>query len=370
MVAPAGPAGYVLPAGATVVRSSAEFVAALAGSSRDIVLADGVYESSVPFTDANGSRIYAQNVGRAVLRAGLVMGGNFGAPTTVVRGVVFDVAQPSRVLGGGIVHVWGPGGANAQILDCVFRGNWAIPYGLLVPNPAGLVVRRSQFYAFTDVAVRLSDNVEVAFGGATPVIDTVEDVTIDGVSRSTPGSSRGTAEAGLWLGHPVRNGVQRVRVRNVAWAGIETVSNSWNTRFSDLDIDMGGPKQAGGVGVYMEHYTRGVTFDGFSIVAAKVGFNAEWADPAWGGVAAAHNVVIRNGIIDSAGSTLPGNQAGVYLDEGTDSTTVTGVTFRNQNWAAIGAYKTVGSNTFTGNTFQLPAGAVPISSNHLSSSTG
>ena len=160
---------------------------------------------------------------------------------------MFDVAQPSRVLGGGIVHVWGPGGANAQILDCVFRGNWAIPYGLLAPNPAGLVVRRSQFYSFTDVAVRLSDNVGVAYGGSTPVIDSVEDVTIDGVSRATPGASRGTAEAGLWIGHPVRNGVQRVRVRNVAGAGIETVNNSWNTRFSDLDIDMGGARQAPGL---------------------------------------------------------------------------------------------------------------------------
>ena len=109
----------------------------------------------------------------------------------------------------------------------------------------------------------------------------------------------------------------------------------------------------------MEHYTRNVTFEGFSIVAAKVGFNAEWADPAWGGVAAAHNVVIRNGIVDAAGSTLPGNQAGVYLDEGTVSTTVSGVTFKNQNWAGIGAYKTVGTNTFTNNTFQLASRRSP-----------
>ncbi len=360
----------MVPVGATVVRSSAEFVAALAGSSKDIVLADGVYESSVPFTDANGSRVYAQNVGRAVLRAGLVLGGNFGAPTTVVRGVVFDVAQPSRVLGGGIVHVWGPGGANAQILDCVFRGNWAIPYGLLGLNRSGLVVKRSEFYSFTDVAVRLSNNSEVAYGGSTPVIETVEDVTIDGVSRSTPGSSGGTAEAGLWIGHPVRNGVHRIKVRNVSWSGIETVNNSWDTPFTDLDIDMGGARQARGVGVYMEHYSRKLVFERFLVVAAQVGFKAEWADPAWGGIAAAHNVVIRNGIIDAAGTTLPGNQAGVYLDEGTVSTTVTGVTFRNQNWAGISAYKNVGTNTFSGNTFQLPAGAVQTSPNHYSAPRG
>ena len=120
----------------------------------------------------------------------------------------------------------------------------------------------------------------------------------------------------------------------------------------------------------MEHYSRSVVFERFSIVGAKFGFKAEWADPAWGGNAAAHNVVIRNGIVDASGSTLPGNQAGVYLDEGTVSTTVSGVTFKNQNWAGIAAYKTVGSNTFTNNTFQLPAGAVQISAKHYSSPTG
>ena len=370
MVAPVGPAGYVVPVGATVVRSSAELVAALASSSRDIVLADGVYESAVPFTNGNGHRLYAQNLGQAVLRAGLDVGGNFGAPTTVVRGLVFDVSQPSRVLGGGIVHVWGPGGANAQILDCVFRGNWAIPYGLFVLNPAGLVVRRSQFFSFTDVAVRLSNNREVAYGGSTPVIDTVEDLTIDGVSRATPGASSGTAEAGLWIGHPVRNGVHRIKVRNVAWSGIETVNNSWDTLFTDLDIDMSGARQARGVGVYMEHYSRRLVFDRFLVVGAQFGFKAEWADPVWGGNPAAHNVVIRNGVVDAAGSTLPGNQAGVYLDEGTVSTTVSGVSFKNQNWAGIAAYKNVGSNSFTNNSFQLKAGAVPISYNHYSSRTG
>jgi hypothetical protein len=353
-----------LPAGATIVHNAAELTAALGGSAKDIVLADGDYTASSPFSDTNGSRLYAQNLGKAVLRAGLVMGGNFGSPTTLVRGVVFDVSQASQVLGGGIVHVWGPGGANAQILDCVFRGNWTIPYGLFALNPSGLVVKRSQFYSFTDVGVRLSNNSEVPYGGSTPVIDSVEDITIDGVSRAVPGASNGTAEAGLWIGHPVKNGVHRIKIRNVSWSGIETANNAWDTQFTDLDIDMGGAHQAQGVGIYMEHYSYKLNFSQFSITGAKIGIKAEWADPAWGGKAAAHNVAISNGVIDSDGTTLAGNQAGVYLDEGTESTAVTGVTFRNQNWAGIGAYKTVGSNAFSGNAFQMKSGAVQVSPNH------
>ncbi|MFN8223540.1 MAG: hypothetical protein U0R50_09910 [Gaiellales bacterium] len=363
--APLAPATYAIPAGATVVRTASELTAALAGPSQDIVLADGTYDAAAPFTNANGHRLYAQNLGKAVLTAGLVVGGNYGSPTTVVRGLVFDVSSPVKALGGGIVHVWGPGGTNAKILDCVFKGNNVIPYGVLALNPDGLTLQRAQLSSFTDVAVRVSDNVNVAYGAATPVVDTISDVSIDGVSRPTPGASNGTAEAGLWVGHPVRNGVSRIRVRNVSWSGIETVNNAWDTRFTDLDVDMGGAKQAAGVAVYLEHYTRNVTFDGFVIKGARTGFNGEWADPATGGKPGAHTVTIRNGQIDAAGSALSGRQAGVYLDEGSFSTTVTGVTFLNQSWAGIGAYKTAGVNTFTDNTFRLGPAGVSISNEHI-----
>jgi hypothetical protein len=264
-----------------------------------------------------------------------------------------------------MIHVWGAGGKNSQVLDCVLRGNWTIPVGLLAYNPEGLRVERSQFYAFTDEGLRLSDNVTVAYGSATPRIGIVQDVLVDGVSRATPGASDGTAEAGIWIGHPVQGGVNRVKVRNVSWSGIETVNNAWDTSYTDVDVDMSGAKQAHGVGVYLEHYSRNLVFDRFSVTGVRVGFNGEWADPAWGSVAASHGLTLRNGVVDSAGSTLPGNQAGVFLDEGTDTTTVSGVTFRNQRWAGIAAFRTTGTNSFSGNTFVLPAGAVSVSAGHI-----
>ena len=44
---------------------------------------------------------------------------------------------------------------------------------------------------------------------------------------------------------------------------------------------------------------------------------------------------------------------------------MTGVTFKNQNWAGIGAYKNVGSNSFGGNSYQLPTGATQITYAHM-----
>jgi hypothetical protein len=365
VAAPIPPSGYPLPQQAVWVRNSAELATALAGPTLDIVLADGSYDQATPFVNSDGHRLYAEHLGGAVLRTGIVVGGNFGRNGAVLRGLGFDVSTASKAFGGGVVHVWGNSGTGAQVLDCTFRGSWAVPFGLLAFNASGLRVERSQFFSFSDVAVRLSDNVSVAYGGSTPVIETVQDVLIDGVSRPTPGSSNGTAEAGLWIGHPVRNGVHRIKVRNVSWSGIQTVNNAWDTSFDDLDVDMSGSRQAAGVGVYMEHYTRNVTFDRLSMTGVKVGFNGEWADPAWGGVAGAHNVTIRNGVIDSAGSTLAGRQAGVYLDDGTESTTVTGVTFKNQNWAGIGAYRVVGSNSFTANAFSMAPGATQVTTDHI-----
>jgi hypothetical protein len=361
------PSSYNLPAGATYVRSSAELVSALSMSTRDIVLADGTYDRAGPFENANSHRIYAEHLGGAVLRAGMVMGGNFTNGSGLIRGLRFDVSSQSKTLGGAIVSVWGAAGANTQVLDSTFRGNRAIQFGIAVHNPNGFQARRLAFYDFTDVALRASNNAVVPYGGSTPQMTAISDIFVDGVSRPTPGSSSGTAEAGVWIGHPVVQGVRRVKVRNVSWSGIETVNNSWNTVFSDLDIDMSGPSEHSGVAVYMEHYNFHNVFENFRITGAKVGFLGEWDDPAWGGKPAANFVSIRNGSISSAGSTLSGNQVGVYLDQGSHETSVTNVRFLNQNWAGIGAFNNSGKLTLSPNDFsQLKAGALPIRYAHIS----
>jgi hypothetical protein len=362
--APTPPSSYSIPSGAVVVSNSAGLNSALSGSARDIVLADGTYDNSEPFENRSGHRLYAQHLGGAVLKAGLVMGGNGGSTGGLVQGVVFDVSNSAKTLNGAIVHIWGTAGAQSKVLDTVFRGNKVIEVGLLVMNPEGLVAQRLQFYGFTDGALAASDNDTVPYGATTPTIDTISDIYVDGVSRAVPGSSDGTAEAGLWIGHPVRNGVRRIEVHNVSWSGIETVSNSWNTTFSDIDIDMSGPNEYAGVGIYLEHFNYGNTFQNFAIKGANVGFNAEWDDPSWGGVAAAHNTVIENGTIDAAGAS-DSQTIGIYLDEGTDSTTITGVTFLHQSWAAIGDYKNVGTNNFSGNDYSgLAPGATTVTNRH------
>jgi len=363
--APLPPGPYSLPSGAVTVSTSAQLAAALAAGAPNVVLTDGTYGSSAPFSDAGGTGLYAQHHGGAVLTTGLVVGGNFGSGGTVVQGLSFDVSDPGKAFQGGEIDIWGPQGAGTQVLDCTFEGHGVVPVGLLALEPDGLVAQRLTFSHFSDEGIRASDNIAVPYGHDTPEIDSISDISVDGVSRSTPGASNGTAESGLWIGEPVKNGVDRIRIRNASISGIEVVNNSWDTTFSDLDIDMSGPDESAGVGIYLEHFAMHDVFTNLEIVGANTGINAEWNDGTPGN-AASHGTTIENGTIDAVGASGKGNHAGVYLDEGTDSTTISNIAFRNQNWAGIGEYKNVGTNDFgTGNTYNLGAGAVPTSPNHI-----
>src|SRR4051794_40400361 len=76
---PAPPAAYDVPESAVRVSTSAGLAAALAASGPlDIALADGVYDNPGPFLNPNGHRLWAANVGRATLTAGISVGGNWG----------------------------------------------------------------------------------------------------------------------------------------------------------------------------------------------------------------------------------------------------------------------------------------------------
>ncbi len=354
VVAPTPPSSYAVPSG-TVVSNSSQLASALAGSTQNVILADGTYDQSGPF-DVGTHRLYAQHLGKAVLTTGLAMNGAGG----LVRGLTLNVSSKAKGQSGAIIYA---GGSGSQILDTVLRGNKAMSYGVAAYGPSGLIAQRLEIYDVTDVGIRASNNQTVSYGASTPTINSISDIYVNGVTYANPGSSDGTAEAGVWVGHPVANGVKRIKIRNVSWSGLETVNNSWNTTFSDLDIDMSGPNQSNAVGVYLEHFCHYDTFTNFYVKGAHAGFNGEWY--AGDSKAGANHTTIKNGIVDAAGCSQS-HTAGIYLDEGSNSTTVTGVKFLNQDWAAIGAYKNVGTNNFSGNDYSgLKPGAVQVSNGHI-----
>lgn len=356
------PSPYSLPTNVASVRTSAELVSALAGTTRDIVLDDGVYDQATYF-DCGGKRLYARHLGKAILKAGVVFGGNNPANAGgLLQGAVVDTVL-AKTMSSSAVNLWGPGAKSFSLLDTIVRGNKSVAYGANGYSPQDSVWERCEFYGLTDVGLRLSDN-DLA---SAITIKRVRDILVDGVTRAVVNSSNGTAEAGAWFGHKIVEGAQRIKVRNVSWSGIETVNCCFDTTLSDLDVDMSGIPTGSRVPLYMEHFSRGCTVERFLFKGANwYSIVGEWADPGWGSKPAAVDVTIRNG-------KMVGGKIGVYFDYGSGpGNSVYGCEFEGQTWAAIAAYQNVSPPIIgdgllhPANVYKLAVGAKEYRTEHSS----
>lgn len=350
-VRPAPPARYQVPRDAIRVSTARQLHAALAGSARrTIVLAAGAYESRRPFLNPHGHRIYAARRGRAVLRAGLSLGGNAGRPGALVRGVVVDIDDERRTVDGAAIAVWGTG-REVSILDTVLRGNRVTRAGISAQQPEGLNIRRVVIRRFTDFGIFVDANQLDRGPLSSPF--RIRDADVAGVGRPDPGSSNGSAEACIWIGNT--GSIRRARLRSCAWTGLWTGTSTDRARVDGVDVDLAP------TGVYVEHFTRDSTFRRLRIgPRVRVGLTAEWADPAWNRRPASVDNRIELSRFESW-------LAGVYLDEGTTRTTVRRSSFANQSWAAIGDYRGDG-NAYESNEYDgVDAGVPPVRHDHISS---
>jgi hypothetical protein len=346
---PTAPSPYTPPAGAVMVSTSAALERALAAErSSDIVLADGVYDNDEPFVNAFGHRVHAARLGGAVLRAGFIMGHNWGPGNGMLRGLLFDVSDPGKTLHGDIVHVWGTG-KGSRLLDLTFDGHKAVRSGIMVREPEGVVIRRVVARNFSDWGVMVDAN-DVHRTLEHPPL--VEDVVATDVTRATPQASGGRSEACVWIGNTAV--VRRVFAARCAWEGLWTGTASRGAIFEDIRV------VESETGVYSEHYnSAGTTFRRLDIgPSVKRGLNCEWSDPAWGGIAGCIDVLVEDSLFDTT-------RIGVYLDQGTTRTTIRRSVFRNQEWAAIADHKGVANAYYQNDVSGLRAGAVPLSYDHL-----
>ena len=317
------------------------------------MLSAGTYDAEEAFVNANGHSLYAGELGKAILTAGLSVGSNDGRRGGAVRGLVLDVRDPDKTADGAAVNIWGDA-AGVQLLDLRVRGGKSIRSGVVIRQPEGFVGARLVLRDFTDYGIVIDANDMELTALERPF--RLSDVDVAGVARAIPRSSQGRGEACVWIGNPGL--VERVRVRRCAWTGLWTGTAATKARFAAIDIDQTR------VGVYMEHYTRQSTFERLRIGSrVRTGINAEWADPdSNGGPASVDNIV--------QDSRIASWLAGVYLDEGTTRTIVRRTTFIGQSWAAIGDYKGVG-NAFQANDYRkIDPGAVPVTRAHIRTADG
>jgi hypothetical protein len=344
---PARPRPYAVPAGAVRVSSSEELAGALSNGVREaIVLEPGVYDNARPFADRDGDQLFAARLGSVVLKTGVVLGSNEGAPGASIRGLTFNVTDPRKTLHGSIVHVWGSA-SHASVLDTRLYGHGRVDTGLLVRQPRAFVARRIVADGFRSYGVAVDPN---QLGYRTNAPFALSDLTISRVRRPVRGSSRGRAEACLWLGSP--GAARRVSVRRCGVTGIWTGTATRDSRVVDATIDRTP------VGIYIEHYTNGTSFTRLRVgPEVNRGVNAEWSNLALGQKPASSDNVVQDAYFRT-------RHVGVYLDEGTTRTVVRRSLFSDQSWAAIGDY--LGKdNTYYENDFAgIGTAAVPVTHDH------
>lgn len=295
----------------------------------DIVLRDGTYSTSGFFASACGHRLYAQNLGQAVLTSGISIGSDGcgeGRPRPDVHhyrseegGGQLGADQSGRDLG----HRDLGTRAHVEAADITITGNRKVGAGITARQPEGLQIRRVVARGFRSWGINVDADV-FDLKVATPPI--LEDLVLSDVSRPVPKSADGRAEACLWVGNTAL--VSRVRVRDCAWIGVDGTAAA-KAVFSDIDIDA----VADGIGLYVEHFTTDTTFQNMQIGPnIALGVECEWANPAWNSRPACRRHPLQDSVIDT-------RCAGLYLDEGTRNTTARRTTFINQ---AKGAFVTTG----------------------------
>ncbi len=285
-VAPSAPAAanYTIPGGATVVTTIGQLETALAGGTAvDIKIMNGTYSRATEIVPGAAHRIYGESPAGVILNFGLRWN---NMTNWKVKGITFNIPDAAHAATDGgftaaVLNWLGSGTPNAEITDCYMTGAGLVGQGIQLGQPDGAILQRLVVSGFFDNGLRISDNSSTS----TAVVNTISDLNISAIFRSTRGAADGTAEAGLWLGHKVTNPVARVKIRNIGWMGGTTNNACRDTTFTDFDIDViYGYSPTGlnwiGHGFYFERWTRNVTLQnswiGHEFGDVITGISSEW----------------------------------------------------------------------------------------------
>lgn len=322
----------------------------------DIIVQNGIYNgnSLSGHLSVTGSyRIWAETPGGVEFQFGVAFGGyddTLFVGESGIRGVNFNItdlrkAVPTGVIGRrAAVANWGRA-EDFYVRDVELDGHYVIDYGLELRQSRGLVVERVELRNIKKIA--LLSELPNAESMDTPA--QMQDIVVAGVIDTawqqqplcqTPEGNAvddpycpGTAEIGIWIGEEAT--LNRVRIRDVYWAGIVTASNGEildDVTMRSIDIDDIGDDQVygAGTGVYVERTTHGILLENFCIgPETERGINLEWDhfDP---NTSARFNT-FGNGLIESW-------YAGVYMDYGSRDNHLRKIVFRNASWAPVSMY--------------------------------
>jgi hypothetical protein len=294
---PQAPAQYTLPAGAVVVRTSADLTDALKSTTaKDIILEDGTYTSGSNWYPYAGHRLWARHVGKAILTAGL----EINEPNFEVHGLKFAITSYGPLAGdGSAIHSaygnYGRKGDGLKVTDTTIDGGNVALHGVYAQAVHGVVIERVVLTKFRYEGIMLRSYGTTVIAPNPPPI--IRDVDVSYV-KDTAGINNGTQEFGILVGNSAPGAlIERVNCHHVDWSCIITAGpDVAGLTVSDVMIDYTNDR-----GFYIEHFTRDLTVKRFVIGAHVVsGVNAEGAMANWNWKPAGGNYKFFDGTVDTS----------------------------------------------------------------------
>jgi hypothetical protein len=277
---PPSASNYAIPGGATVVSTAADFQTHFTGSgAKDIRVTAGSYSRPAYLTAGAGHRVWCE--AGVTFDFGLQFRDRTGGE---VHGGTFDITTTAQMADDGNGRYAGianwisastQANFNLQVTDATINLHGLGKYGVFFGRPGGAIAKRLHITGAADAAVWAYNNGPSSVAGwlaATVTIDEISDIDAVDIFASPRGIENGEAEYAIIIGHPVLNGVSRIRARNCGWAGMLILGKVADTIFEDLDADecwgyippiTALPTDWGkltGQGLYLERTVRGYVF--------------------------------------------------------------------------------------------------------------
>ena len=367
---PEAPKAYALPGGAIRVTNATELKNALDGTSaRDIILANGTYDNGSAFNPAAGHRLWAENLGGAVLTAGIALDDDSAG--FEIHGLKLQInSRAKAAFNDSAIEARG-NADRVKIMDSWLIGDKRnVKWGFMSRGGAydGLVMQRLVVDGFTWDGIRIDSWIgswaspACCHPDANPRV-LMTDINVSNIKHPDPNCCKGiiTTEVGIWLGTP--GTIERVKMRKIDWTCIEPVQRASHVIMRDLDLD-----DCGQVAIWVEHFTEYSTFERFWLGPnTRTGIAIEWGGD-WGWKNIGDDNVYQDGTIESY-------RFGVINDACNEKQTVRRVKFENQCAAAIIDIAAVGFgecgpkiNTYVDNDYSgIDPGAKQITTQHHNS---
>lgn len=353
IVLPDAPASYAVPACSSpdvTCVTPATIAAEFDTNTPIIVFEDGVYAASDivgDFLAIEGQTLVARNVGGATLQFGVEAGGTNNAlldfSGSQIQGLVFDindaslVAQPPNLgsaAGRSAIRAWGDA-TGLEVRDVVVRGNGELDTGIYVTSPDGFVAHRLQLRD-----LRRFGMLAQGLGVVSTPID-IEHVLIENVAEAEVVADPTAATTGVGIVLSERGTISHVRIRDIEHAGITINGDSSLSRVDHVDIDrISVGETVRGVGVYLDNTAVSTVVENFCVGPdTRIAVNAEWdhwcddgmtscTTPASEMFPRTYKNLVRDGLSEAW-------LIGVHFDQGTLSSNVHDVVFRNYETAAL-----------------------------------